>query len=55
MEIVALDGEPVEMLSRFIIFVSTYTGVVGRKSSTKPLLLSSTTNSDIVGLVAADA
>ncbi|KAL5164292.1 hypothetical protein HKD37_18G049640 [Glycine soja] len=50
METVSLD-EPADMPSRFIIFDSTNTGIVGRRCSTKLLLLSSTINSDIVGLV----
>jgi len=58
MEAVALDEEPLvelDLLSRVFIFVSTNTGIVGRRLSTKLLLLSSTTTSDIVGLDAADA
>jgi len=57
-EAVALDEEPLvelDLLSRVFIFVATNTGIVGRRCSTKLLLLSSTTISDIVGLVAADA
>jgi len=54
MEAVALD-ELVEFPSRGIIFVSTNTGIVGRRCSNKLLLFSSITTSDIVGLVEAEA
>jgi len=57
MEAVALDVEkPVEdeLPSRDLRFVSTNTGIVGFRCSTK-ILVWRTTTSDIVGLIPADA
>ena len=59
-ETVALDAvveEPVEaeMSPRAFKFDSTKTGIEGCICSNWPLLVSRTTTSDIVGLIAADA